>query len=425
MLEQAFGCSLVNTYGCGEHLRMGAAPPGASNIVLTDHDLVYEFYPDHSVVTNLFNYTMPLIRYRMSDVLRPVELGAHAPYLVIESLVSRNELQPVFKNGDGDEDFISPHTINEIFVAGVTRFQMHLLGPEAFRFMVCLDFRARCRAARGGDKGSVRSAQRDSRAQTDGQHIEKAGADRPLAAPRRRDGKHMLGAELAEYRAKLAAREAKQKASGRKPGGKPPEPPVEGPRPTDQINLTDEESRIMPVSGGGFEQCYNAQAVVAESSLLVVASDVAQAPNDKQQLEPMLAKTGVLPKELGEAETMLADNGYFSEANVKACGAAGVEPLIALGRDAHHQSLRERFADAPPPLENPTPVEAMAHRLQTPEGKKLYAKRKHTPEPVFGIIKSILGFRQFLLRGLEKVKAEWTLVTLAWNMKRMFALKAA
>ena len=231
--------------------------------------------------------------------------------------------------------------------------------------------------------------------------------------------------ELAEYRAKLAAREAKQKASGRKPGGKPPEPPVEGPRPTDQINLTDEELRIMPVSGGGFEQCYNAQAVVAESSLLVVASDVAQAPNDKQQLEPMLAKTGVLPKELGEAETMLADNGYFSEANVKACGAAGVEPLIALGRDAHHQSLRERFADAPPPLENPTPVEAMAHRLQTPEGKKLYAKRKHTPEPVFGIIKSILGFRQFLLRGLEKVKAEWTLVTLAWNMKRMFALKAA
>ena len=231
--------------------------------------------------------------------------------------------------------------------------------------------------------------------------------------------------ELAEHRAKLAAREKKQKASGKKPGGKPPEPPVEGPRPTDQINLTDEESRIMPVSGGGFEQCYNAQAVVAEGSLLVVASDVAQTPNDKQQLEPMLAKTGALPEELGRAETMLADNGYFSGANVKACIAAGVEPLIALGRDAHHQSLRERFAEAPPAPENPTPVEAMAHRLQTPEGKKLYAKRKHTPEPVFGIIKSVLGFRQFLLRGLEKVKAEWTLVTLAWNIKRMFALKAA
>ena len=231
--------------------------------------------------------------------------------------------------------------------------------------------------------------------------------------------------ELAEHRAKLAAREKKQKASGKKPGGKPPEPPVEGPRPTDQINLTDEESRIMPVSGGGFEQCYNAQAVVAEGSLLVVASDVVQAANDKQQLEPMLAKTGALPEELGRAETMLADNGYFSGANVKACIAAGVEPLIALGRDTHHQSLAGRFADAPPAPENPTPVEAMAHRLQTPEGKKLYAKRKHTPEPVFGIIKSVLGFRQFLLRGLAKVKAEWTLVTLAWNMKRIFALKAA
>ena len=139
MLEQAFGCSLVNGYGSSEHLGMGAAPPGSSKIVLTDHDLVYEFYPDHSVITNLFNYTLPLIRYRMSDILRPVDSGAHAPYLVIESLVGRNELQPVFKNRDGGEDFISPHTINEIFVAGVTRFQMHLLGREAFRFMVCLD----------------------------------------------------------------------------------------------------------------------------------------------------------------------------------------------------------------------------------------------------------------------------------------------
>ena len=87
-------------------------------------------------------------------------------------------------------------------------------------------------------------------------------------------------------------------------------------------------------------------------------------------------------------ETMLADNGYFSEANVKACGAAGVEPLIALGQDAHHPSLADRFADAPPATENPTPVETMAYRLQTPEGKSLYAKRKYTPEAVFGIFKS-------------------------------------
>jgi transposase len=231
--------------------------------------------------------------------------------------------------------------------------------------------------------------------------------------------------EQAEYQAKLAAREAKTKTTGKKPGGKPPEPPAEGPRPTDQINLTDEESRIMPVSGGGFEQCYNAQAVVAEGSLLVVAGDVVQSPNDKQLLEPMLAKTSTLPKELGKVETLLGDNGYFSEANVKACEAAGIEPLLAMGRDSHHPSLSERFAAAPAAPENPTPVEAMAHRLQTPEGKKLYALRKHTPEPVFGIIKSVLGFRQFLLRGLDKVKGEWTLVTMAWNLKRMFVLKAA
>ena len=231
--------------------------------------------------------------------------------------------------------------------------------------------------------------------------------------------------ELAEHRAKLAAREAKEKTTGKKPGGKPPAPPAEGPLPTDQINLTDEESRIMPVSSGGFEQCYNAQAVVAEGSLLVVASDVTQAPNDKQQLEPMLAKTGALPEELGKAETVLADNGYFSEANVTACVAAGIEPLIALGREGHHPSLSERFASAPPAPENTTPVEAMAYRMQTPAGKTLYAKRKCVPEPVFGIIKSVLGFSQFLLRGLDNVRGEWTLVTMAWNVKRMFGLKAA
>jgi transposase len=156
-----------------------------------------------------------------------------------------------------------------------------------------------------------------------------------------------------------------------------------------------------------------------------VAQDVVQAPNDKQQLEPMLAKTSALPEELGKAETLLGDNGYFSEANVKACEAAKIEPLIAMGRDQHHPSLQERFAEAPPAPENPAPVQAMAHRLQTPEGKKLYALRKHTPEPVFGIIKSVLGFRQFLLRGLENVRGEWSLVTMAWNIKRMFALKAA
>src|SRR6516164_7472290 len=233
-----------------------------------------------------------------------------------------------------------------------------------------------------------------------------------------------LAREQADYEAKMAAREAKAKARGKKPGGRPPAPPAAGPGASDQINLTDEDSRIMPVAGGGFEQCYNAQAAVTAESLLVVATDVVQAANDKQQIEPMLGKLAALPADLGQPQTVLGDNGYFSAANVAACAAAGIEPLLALGRAPHHPSLAERFAAAPPAPENPTPLEAMTHRLATPEGKKLYGLRKHTPEPVFGIIKSVLGFRQFLLRGLDKVRGEWRLVTMAWNLKRIFALSA-
>ena len=231
--------------------------------------------------------------------------------------------------------------------------------------------------------------------------------------------------EQAEYDAKMAAREAKAAATGKQPGGRPPAPPVAEPGPTDQVNLTDEESRIMPVPGGGFEQCYNAQAAVAAGTLLVVATDVVQASNDKQQVTPMLAKLDALPEELGAIETLLADTGYFSAANVQACVAAEIEPLIAMGRQPHHPPLAERFAPAPPPPNHPTPVAAMAHRLKTPEGRALYALRKHTPEPVFGIIKSALGFRQFLLRGLDNVRGEWNLVTMAYNVKRLFAFAAA
>jgi transposase len=228
--------------------------------------------------------------------------------------------------------------------------------------------------------------------------------------------------ELAEHEAKLAARAAKTAVTGRKPGGKPPPAPVEGPLPTDQINLTDEDSRIMPVAGGGFDQCYNAQAAVAADSLLVIAANVVQAPNDKQQIEPMLNEIDTLPDELGEVDTLLADTGYFSAANVAACEAAGIDPLIAIGRQPHHPPLSERFADMPPPPENPTAVEAMAYRLKTAAGRDLYALRKQIPEPVFGIIKSVMGFRQFMLRGIDRVRGEWRLVTMAWNFKRMFVL---
>jgi transposase len=228
--------------------------------------------------------------------------------------------------------------------------------------------------------------------------------------------------EQAEHEARLKARADKEKATGKKPGGKPPAPPTADPGAKDQINLTDEDSRIMPVAGGGFEQAYNAQAAVAAGSMLVVAADVVQAANDRQQIAPTLQQLARLPKMLGTPDTLLADSGYFSAANVTACATANIAPLIALGRERHHRSWRERFAAAPPAPDNPAPLAAMRHRLATPEGKRLYALRKQTPEPVFGIIKSVIGFRQFLLRGLDRVKGEWNLVTMAWNIKRMFAL---
>lgn len=230
--------------------------------------------------------------------------------------------------------------------------------------------------------------------------------------------------EQAGYQAKLAAREEKAKRTGRKPPGRPPAPPSGGVAAKEQINLTDEDSRIMPVAGGGFDQCYNAQAVVATGSLLIVANDVVQAANDKQQLTPMLEQLQALPKSLGRVRRLLADSGYASEANVERCEAARIEPLIALGRERHHAGWRRRFAPAPKaPPESATALARMAHRLQTPAGRKLYALRKQTPEPVFGSIKSAMGFRQFLLRGLPNVQGEWNLVTMSWNIKRMFALQ--
>jgi len=229
--------------------------------------------------------------------------------------------------------------------------------------------------------------------------------------------------EQADYEAKLAAREAKAAGSGRKPRGKAPKPPEPGARGKDQINLTDEESRIMPVAGGGFEQCYNGQAIVDTETMLVMVPLVTQAANDKQQVVPMVEKLRALPEGLNQPKQFLADAGYFSEANVDACEAAGIEPLIAIKRDEHHPHFSERFSEPPKLPAEATPVQRMTHRLKTGAGKAAYALRKSTVEPVFGIIKSVMGFRQFLTRGLANVQGEWTLVCLAWNLKRMAVLR--
>ena len=228
--------------------------------------------------------------------------------------------------------------------------------------------------------------------------------------------------EQAEYEEKLAKREARAKKTGKKPRGKPPKPPTAGPRGKDQVSLTDEESRIMPTSGGGFDQAYNAQAGVDVESHLIVEQHVTQHTNDKQEIEPALAAIEHLPAVLGEVKKLLADTGYFSKANVEKCVEGGIEPLIAEKRQSHNIPLMERFSEDPEPPPNATAVQAMRHRLQTQEGKAVYAKRKATVETVFGIVKDVLAFRQFLLRGLEAVQSEWSLVCIGWNLKRMHAL---
>lgn len=228
--------------------------------------------------------------------------------------------------------------------------------------------------------------------------------------------------DQADFDAKMKAREAKTTRTGKKPGGKPPAPPSAGVRPSDQINLTDPDSRIMPATGKGFEQSYNAQAAVDTESMLIVAIDMAQVATDKQQVDPMLEVLAGLPKELGNIEHLLADNGYFSAANVERCVQAKIEPLLAAGRDPHHPHWQDRFTEPPPLVEPASAVERMKHRLRTRQGRKLYGLRKQTVEPVFGVIKSVMRFRQFLLRGLAAVRGEWTLVTMAWNIKRMAAM---
>ena len=229
--------------------------------------------------------------------------------------------------------------------------------------------------------------------------------------------------EKAEYGQKMAGRAATEEATGKKPGGKPPKAPEPGPRDSDQVNRTDEESRIMPVAGGGFEQAYNAQAAVDADTMRVVAVGVTQAPNDKEQVEPMLATLQAQAEVLGALACLIADTGFCSEKNLKACEAAGIAPLIAIARDEHHPGWRERHSEPAALPDDATPTQAKAHRLKTKAGRALYALRKQTVEPVFGIIKSVMGFRQFSLRGLKNVQDEWMLVCLAWNLKRMAALR--
>jgi transposase len=237
--------------------------------------------------------------------------------------------------------------------------------------------------------------------------------------------------EKAEHDEKLKAREEKEKATGKKTGGRAPQAPKEGPQDKDQYNFTDPESRIMKAGNGEhFEQSYNAQAGVEIESRLIVTQSVSDAPNDKQQLEPALAACSPVVENI---DVVLVDSGYYSEAAIRTAqnsqqpALQGTTVLAATKRHKHGRSvadLEERSEEPPAPAEGADMKEIMEHRLSTRAGKDLYAKRKQTIEPVFGIIKAAMGFRQFLLRGRSKVELEWTLVTLSYNIKRLFHLGA-
>jgi hypothetical protein len=229
--------------------------------------------------------------------------------------------------------------------------------------------------------------------------------------------------EQAEYDAKVQERAQKARQTGRTPRGRAPKPPTPGPRDKDQYNFTDPESRIMKHSSTeGFEQDYNAQIAVDQESLLIVGQSLSNHPNDQQEVEPTLDS---IPPDLGLPSAAALDTGYVSEANIAVFERLSIDSFIATGRDGHHPSWWERFAELPdPPAEDASPKVKMAYKLKSAIGQAIYRVRKCTVEPVIGIIKEVLGFRQFSLRGEHAAAGEWCLVCLAFNLKRLHSLLA-
>jgi hypothetical protein len=173
-------------------------------------------------------------------------------------------------------------------------------------------------------------------------------------------------------------------------------------------------------TNAGFEQDYNAQVAVDQTSLLIVGWALSNHPNDSQEAEPTLE---AIPSQIGTPDAAALDAGYIGPATLAACAKRNIEPYIATGRDPHHLSWQQRFA----PLADPPPQDAsaqvkMAYKLRTALGKAIYAARKCSVEPVIGIIKEVLGFRQFSLRGIWAAAGEWCLVCLAFNLKRFHSV---
>jgi transposase len=228
-----------------------------------------------------------------------------------------------------------------------------------------------------------------------------------------------------EYEEKKKARD-EQRRSGKKPRGRDPQPPAENPPDAMQFNFTDNESRIMKAgSGDHMEQAYNVQGVIdTEGSMLFLGGYVTNHANDKRELVPAAAAVSAEVRDISE---VCADTGYFSEEAVTKVESSGSKPTVycAIERQSHYRSVEDLQAkpDPEPLPESASVKDVMARRLATSEGRKKYKVRKETIEPAYGIVKSILGFDQFLMRGLAKVSIEWDLVMLAYNCKRLHRLE--
>jgi transposase len=232
-----------------------------------------------------------------------------------------------------------------------------------------------------------------------------------------------------EAEAKTAAEQARKEHEAvcnkddKPKGGRRPKRVSDIPADNKQYNFTDPESKIMKVSNKGWDQCANAQAAVDSHKQIIVACDVTNQTNDKQQFEPMLEKA---QRNIGEDKRIKAvssDTGYYSESNVEYAEEKRIDAYIATEKVKHNApAVKAPRGRMPKEL---TVKQKMARKLRTKKGRETYSKRKSTVEPVFGQIKRSRGFVQFSLRGLEKMRGEWSLVCLTHNLLKLFAAQYA
>jgi transposase len=266
------------------------------------------------------------------------------------------------------------------------------------------------------------------------------GDELPAELKRREDRLAKIGEAKARLEAQGRARaedeqrrrdadQARRQAEGRRRRGKEPAPIDPTPEAKAQTNFTDPEAKIMKQSNKGFDYSYNAQAVVDGQDQIIVAAEVTGEANDKQQAVPMaraaldnLSAAGIERPTAADGTAApipnTADTGYFSEKAVEGLAKIGLAPYIAVERQKHHDASAAPETTAPSP--GASVAEKMRHKLRTAPGRALYAARKRIVEPVFGQIKSARGIRQFLLRGLEKVSAEWQLICLTHNLLKIW-----